>query len=98
MSDSGKVKIDPLFVGLTRPAMFLGVSTSFAVMNLFGCMVYFIQTSDLSVVIFGTFVHMIGYIICFKEPLFMELFLIRGQKCSHCKNKMYYGANSYDIY
>lgn len=96
---SGKLQLDPLFVGLTRPTMFLGVSFFFVIINSFSCILYFINTSDfLGIFVAMPLLHMIGYIICFKEPLFIELFLIRSQKCSKCKNKSYHGANSYDFY
>jgi type IV secretion system protein VirB3 len=98
MSEEGSLKLDPLFVGLTRPPLFLGVSLSFAMVNMLICITYYIQTSDLRVVMLGAVIHLIGYIICFKEPLFIELFIIKSQKCNRCKNKGYYGANSYDMY
>lgn len=96
---AGKIQSDPLFVGLTRPTMFLGVSFLFVVVNAFSCILYFINTSDF----LGLFValpgfHMVGYIICFKEPLFIELFIIHSSKCRKCKNKSFHGANSYDFY
>jgi type IV secretion system protein VirB3 len=99
MADAGSLKSDPLFVGLTRPPLFLGVSMSFAMLNIFACMLYYVQTSDLKSVLIGCVLHLIGYIICFKEPLFIELILMRSQKCSLCKNKIFHGnVNSYDMY
>jgi type IV secretion system protein VirB3 len=99
MSDTGKLQADPLFVGLTRPTMFLGVSFLFVVANFFVNVIIFIQTSNfiyLFVCLPG--IHMIGYIICFKEPLFLELFFVRSSKCNKCRNKIFHGANSYDVY
>ena len=98
MTNSGVLKADPLFVGLTRPPMIFGASFSFVIFNALGCMIYFIESSDLRAFLLLPFLHMIAYIICFKEPLFLELFLVRSQKCSICKNKTFYGANSYDLY
>lgn len=99
MASTGKIKSDPLFVGLTRPTMFLGVSYLFVLANCFFCILYFINTSDF----IGLFValpsiHLIGYLISFKEPLFIELFLIRARKCTKCRNRVFHGANSYDAY
>lgn len=95
---TGSLQSDPLFVGLTRPTMFLGVSFLFCMMNGLLCMLYFIQSNDLKAFIILPLLHLIGYIICFKEPLFIELFLIRSQKCTKCKNRLFHGANSYDLY
>ena len=99
MSEAGKVQADPLFVGLTRPPMFLGVSFMVVIMNFFANVLIFIQTSNFVVLlVIMPSIHMIGYIICFHEPLFLELFLVRSQKCTKCRNKGYHGANSYDVY
>ena len=94
----GTVKLDPLFVGLTRPTLFFGVSQSFGMLNGFVCVLYFIQTSDFKAALVGALMHLIGYIACFKEPLIIELFLLKVQKFNKCKNKFYHGANSYDCY
>jgi type IV secretion system protein VirB3 len=98
MSDTGELKTDSLFVGLTRPEMFLGVSYMFVLVNGLVSILYFINTSDIKVVFVASAVHLAGYIICFKEPLFLEIYILRGQKCTRCKNKFYHGANSYDMY
>ncbi|MFV9874902.1 MAG: VirB3 family type IV secretion system protein [Rickettsiales endosymbiont of Dermacentor nuttalli] len=98
MASTGKLQADPLFVGLTRPTMFLGVSFPFVILYSLGCMMYFINSSDLRTFIAIPMFHLVGYIICFKEPLFMELFILRSQKCTYCKNKLFHGANSYDAY
>ncbi len=96
--NTGSLSIDPLFVGLTRPPMLFGVSYTFVLVNAFVCFLYYIQTSDLLVFIMAGALHLIGYIICFKEPLFIELYMVKFQKCNRCRNKLYYGGNSYDPY
>lgn len=98
MSDDGKLKTDPLFLGLTRPTMFLGVSFIFAFLNAVITLIGFINTSDFRIFIVAFVLHMIGYVICFKEPLFVELYLIKAQKCNKCNNRLFHGANSYDVY
>ncbi|MEQ9115845.1 MAG: VirB3 family type IV secretion system protein [Rickettsiales bacterium] len=96
--ETGQVHIDPLFVGLTRPPMFLGVSFMFAILNGFVSLIAYINDPSLKVIFIAVLMHLCAYIICFKEPLFLELYLKKGQKTSHCKNKVYHGANSYDPY
>lgn len=98
MSEQQGVKIDPLFVGLTRPTLFFGVSQSFGMVNGMGMLMGFIQTSDMRVFLLGIIIHLIGYIACNKEPLIIELFMKRLEKCSKCRNKGYHGTNSYDVY
>ena len=97
MAEGGRIKLDPLFVGLTRPTLLFGVSQMFVILNTLGCMGYFVMQNDLRIIMVLLLNHMIGYIICFKEPLFVELFMIKMQKCNICRNKLYHGANSYDM-
>ncbi len=97
MSSSGQLRSDPLFVGLTRPTLILGVSTSFAMINMMICVVLFIQTSSFKILPIAFLIHMVGYILCFKEPLFMELYMNKANKCNKCPNKSHYRANSYGL-
>jgi len=89
---------DPLFLGLTRPAMIFGVTFPFAVLNGFMCLTYFILSSDFKGFLALPFVHGIAYMICAKEPLALDLIMTKGSKCTKCRNKSFYGANSYDVY
>lgn len=99
MAGSGELESDPLFVGLTRPPMFFGVSYMYSMFNVFIMLLIFINTSKLYVLFVGLpILHLIGYLLCFKEPLFVELIMVRMQKCNKCRNKIYHGANSYDLY
>lgn len=96
---SGKVKSDPLFLGLTRPPLIFGVSYMFAVLNIMVCLMYFVMSSDFKVVLFGIFFHGIGYLLALKEPLAIEILLAKTQKCNKCRNKVYHGStNSYDMF
>lgn len=98
MAKIGSVYADPLFIGLTRPAMLFGVSYTFAMLYMIICVLYYIQFPSINIILFGIGCHIAGYIACFKEPLFIELFLIKFQKTNICKNKLFHGANSYDVY
>ncbi|WP_333023650.1 type IV secretion system protein VirB3 [Wolbachia endosymbiont of Pentidionis agamae] len=94
----GTIQTDQLFKGLTRPAMILGVTFTFAIFNLLISVLTFIYSNDLRVLFFlGPGIHMLGFIASSKEPLFIEIFMIKLQKCSRCLNRFYHGANSYDI-
>jgi type IV secretion system protein VirB3 len=92
------LQADPLFVGLTRPPMLFGVSYTFTVLNGIGCMIAYIVTNEFRYFAMMFPIHALGYYICSKEPLFIELFKVRAEKCSRCRNKLYHGANSYDQY
>ncbi|MFK7973824.1 MAG: VirB3 family type IV secretion system protein [Rickettsiaceae bacterium] len=94
---SGQLFADPLFVGLTRPSMIFGVSIQYAMLNLMVSITLFIQATSIYIIFIAVVMHLIGYLLCFKEPRFMELYLNYTGKCNHCQNKSYYGANSYSV-
>lgn len=93
----GVVKADMLFVGLTRPPMIFGVSYAYGLVNFMVCLIGYIVTTRFVFFISVLPVHMVGYYLCSKEPLFIDLFLVRSSLCSRSKNKLYHGVNSYDM-
>jgi type IV secretion system protein VirB3 len=97
---SGSVGTDPLFLGLTRPPLLLGVSYTFAALNGMVSLMAFVITSQffyLLILLPG--MHLIGWFICLKEPRAIELLMAKTSKCSICRNRMYHGGtNSYDVY
>ncbi|MCF8462476.1 MAG: VirB3 family type IV secretion system protein [Rickettsiaceae bacterium] len=94
---SYRIVADPLFIGLTRPNLILGVSFKFAILNILISVNAFIQTSNFKIILLALLTHGIGYYLCFKEPRFVELYLTKYTKCNLCSNKIYYGGNSYFV-
>lgn len=92
---AGRLKTDPLFVGLTRSAMVFGVSIQFAILNLSLSIAFFIQMKHILILVIALIVHFCGYLLCFKEPKFIEIYLMKLGQFNKCQNKIYYGANSY---
>ena len=93
---SNELKADPLFVGLTRPTVLFGVSYNFAVLNFMICMLLYNSTERFFYFSMIGPIHMIGYYLCSKEPLFMELWLNKNKNCPKCWNTIYHSGNSYD--
>ena len=96
----GKIGNDPLFLGLTRPSMILGVTYVFAGMNALVSLMLFVMTSNFVylLVVLPT-LHGIAYLICLKEPLTLEMLIMKTSNFMKCKNKTFYdGTNSYDAY
>lgn len=91
---------DPLFQGLTRPAMIAGVSYMFFVINAIVCMVTFINTQSFLLVLPAAItVHLTGYIICLKEPRALDMMVVKAKKGLKCMNRRFHGStNSYDLY
>jgi len=100
MSGSGRLQSDPLFQGLTRPTMIAGVSYMYFVINAVVCMICFINLqSFVIVIVVAPSIHLLGYLICLKEPRAIELFIIKMAKGYKCINRGYHGyTNSYDPY
>ncbi len=95
---SGRLHSDPLFQGLTRPPMILGVSYMFFVLNALISMICFINLQSFYILFFlAPTVHMLGFLICLKEPRAIELIIIKMSKAYRCVNRGYHGyTNSYD--
>lgn len=96
---SGNLRLDPLFLGLTRPAMIMGVSFMYFVFNSMIGIVVFILSSNFKIVPVCVFIHIIGMMITKKEPLAVEMFLLKIQKFNRCPNRIKHGGrNSYDMF
>lgn len=97
---TGKLKNDPLFVGLTRPAMLLGVTYSWCGLNGFFWTLFFINTQQMGMLFGGAIIsHLIGLIICSKEPRFFDMMLVIARTFPKCRNRSYHGnTSSYDLY
>ncbi|MCE2926870.1 MAG: VirB3 family type IV secretion system protein [Rickettsiales bacterium] len=100
MSGSGRLQSDPLFQGLTRPTMIMGVSYMYFVINAGVNLILFINLQDFMILLMvAPIVHMIGYLICLKEPRAIELLVVKASKGLRCINRGYHrNNNSYDPY
>lgn len=101
MSDDGsRLQADPLFQGLARPPMALGVSYMYFVVNAAFNMLSFIWTQNFLILFFvAPLIHGIGYLICLNEPRAVELIVLRMGKGTRCVNRRFHGyTNSYDLF
>lgn len=101
---SGHLQADPLFQGLTRPAMILGVSYMFFVLNAVFTLIVFINTSSFMMLfLVAPIIHAVGYLICLREPRAIELIMIVTSQCWKLPpispvRKFHGLTNSYDVY
>lgn len=86
---------DTLFVGLTRPQMFAGVTYSFFVANVVIATELFLIFKSVWVIGVALTLHGVGMLLCLKEPRFFDLWLARVSKCPRIKNYRIWGCNSY---
>ena len=87
---------DPVFLGLTRPAMFWGVTHSFFVINLIFCLIGFLAAHSWFALLLAIPVHALGYLACLSDARVFDLAYVRASKCSRCVNRRFWGATSYD--
>lgn len=92
---SAGLERDTLFVGLTRPQMFAGVTYSFFVANVVIATELFLIFKSLWVIGVAVLLHGLGVLLCLKEPRIFDLWLARVSKCPRIKNYRIWGCNSY---
>ena len=92
---SAGLERDTLFVGLTRPQMFAGVTYSFFVANVVIATELFLIFKSLWAIAAALALHGFGVLLCLKEPRIFDLWLARVSKCPRIKNYRVWGCNSY---
>lgn len=102
MSDAkGGLQSDQLFLGLTRPAMVMGVHYLIFMLNFMINVLLFVNIQHnkfVTIAVCFTTVHACAYLVCLKEPRAIELLMTRYGKCSRCKNRLFHKyTNSYDL-
>jgi type IV secretion system protein VirB3 len=92
---SAGLERDTLFVGLTRPQMFAGVTYSIFVANVVVATELFLVFKSLWVIAAALVLHGAGMLLCLKEPRIFDLWLARVSKCPRIKNYRIWRCNSY---
>ena len=97
--DLGSLKTDPLFLGLTRPSLVLGVTFPYFAFEGLFAIIIFIMTSNFKIFIVAAVMHVFGVMLCKKEPLAIDMLLVRLQKTPSVPNKGFHGGlNSYNMF
>ena len=86
---------DPLFVALTRPQMFAGVTYGFFVINAVLAVEAFLIFRSFWALILAVVVHLAGMVMCIREPRIFDLWLSRASNCPRVRNYAYWRCNSY---
>lgn len=95
----GRLKADPLFLGLARPTMILGVSYMYFVLNAMSTMLIFINTKSFLAFLYGVVIHGFGFLLCMKEPRAVELWVLKlGKGYLSWNRRFHHYTNSYDVY
>lgn len=86
---------DPLFVALTRPQMFAGVTYSYFVANAVIATELFLLFHSIWAIVVALVVHGAGVVLCLREPRFFDLWLTRVSRCPRVRNHAIWRCNSY---
>lgn len=89
------VRRDTLFVALTRPQMFAGVTYSFFIINVVLAVELFLIFRSFRVLLAALLIHGIGMLLSIREPRFVDLWLARVRNCPRVKNYRLWRCNSY---
>lgn len=90
----------PLFIGMTRPPMAMGVPMEFFGINfmVFGVGMILFMSLTAKILFFVLVclpLHAIGYLATEKDPHWMNIMITKGTKCPPIKNRNYWKTNSY---
>ena len=88
------IERDTLFVALTRPQMFAGVTYSYFVANIVLATEGFLIFRSLWVLAAAVAVHLAGMLLCLREPRFFDLWLTRVGRCPRVHNHKIWRCNS----
>lgn len=86
---------DPLFVALTRPQMFAGVTYSYFIVNAIVATEIFLVFRSAWVVAAALIVHLVGVVLCLGEPRFFDIWITRLRCCPRVRNYAIWRCNSY---
>ena len=86
---------DPVFVALTRPQMFAGVTYSYFIVNGIIATELFLIFHSLWVLLAAVIIHLIGMVLSVREPRIFDLWLTRVRRCPRVRNHAIWRCNSY---
>jgi type IV secretion system protein VirB3 len=89
------IERDTMFVALTRPQMFAGVTYSWFIANVVVATELFLIFRSAWLIAAAIALHGAGVLLCVNEPRFFDLWLARVSKCPRVKNFRIWRCNSY---
>ena len=92
---AGELRRDTLFVALTRPQMFAGVTYSLFVIIAVLAVELFLIFGRFWVLGAAQLIHGAGMLASLHEPRFTDLWLTRVRNCPRVKNHKLWRCNSY---
>lgn len=84
-----------MFVALTRPQMFAGVTYSYFVANAVIATELFLIFKSIWALAIALVIHLAGVLLCLREPRFFDLWLTKVGRCPRVRNHSIWQCNSY---
>ena len=92
---AGSFRRETVFLALTRPQMFAGVTYSYFVINAIISAEVFLIFKSFWALAVALVVHLLGVMLCLREPRFFDLWITRVSRCPRVKIHKVWGCNSY---
>ncbi|MFN4096159.1 MAG: type IV secretion system protein VirB3 [Sphingomonas sp.] len=86
---------DTVFVALTRPQMFAGVTYTWFIANAVLATELFLIFRSVWVLVAAVAIHGAGMLACLREPRFFDLWITRASRCPRVPNHRIWRCNSY---
>ena len=86
---------DTVFVALTRPQMFAGVTYTWFIANAVLATELFLIFRSVWVLVAAAVIHATGMLACLREPRFFDLWITRASRCPRVPNHRIWRCNSY---
>jgi len=86
---------DRLFIALTKPQMFLGVTYGFLVANAIVTTELFLIFKAFWVIGAALAVHAAGWVAHLYDPRIFDIWIVTRSRCPHVPNRSLWGCNSY---
>ncbi len=90
-----KITVSPLFTGLTRPAMKMGITLDYLAISAIVTLCFFILGNNPMYGLIYLPLHILGWIVCRIDPFIFNLFF-RSVECAYCPNKSLWGSTAYE--
>lgn len=90
-----EINVHPIFAGMTRPPMFLGITIDYLMMTMLLTVVCFMMSNSAKFLIMYIPLHIIGWIGCKFDPNFFRV-AIKKIICPNVANKNLWGSQSYE--
>lgn len=91
----GILSSDTLFVALTRPQMFAGVTYTYFILNAVASTEFFLIFKSPWVFVLALVLHAAGMLACLGEPRIFDLWMVRVANCPRIRNYRFWRCNSY---